>query len=86
MSKFEYIDYFFNIVSACCESSQIKCRDRLIRNYEPQSISIVSIVAFIAVILFVDAAIGVLTPILADAKIGTKHIRLDAIGQGLPDC
>jgi hypothetical protein len=23
ISKFEYIDYFFYIVSACCESSQI---------------------------------------------------------------
>jgi S1-C subfamily serine protease len=46
--------------------------------------AIVPIVAFIAVILFVETTIAVLTPILADAKIGTKHIRLDAIGQGLP--
>ncbi len=49
-----------------------------------KALAIVPIVAFITVILFVDAAIGILTPMLANAKIRTKHIRLDAIGEGLP--
>jgi hypothetical protein len=49
-----------------------------------KALAIVPIVAFIAVILFVGAAIAILTPTIADAKVRTKHIRLDAIGQGLP--
>jgi hypothetical protein len=49
-----------------------------------KALAIVPIVAFIAVILFVQTTIAVLTPMSADAKIRTKHVRLDAAGQGLP--
>jgi hypothetical protein len=48
-----------------------------------KALAIVPIVAFIAVILFVETTIAILTP-LANAKIRTKHIRLYAMGEGLP--
>lgn len=48
-----------------------------------KALAIVPIVAFIVVILFVGAAIAIL-PTIANAKIRTKHIRFDAMGEGLP--
>jgi hypothetical protein len=49
-----------------------------------KAFAIVPIVAFIVVILFVGAAIAILTPTIANGKIRTKHIRSDAMGEGLP--
>jgi hypothetical protein len=81
LSKFKYIDYFFYIVSTSCESSQIKCR--ILSNSELMNHK-VPIVALLAVILLVATTIAVLTPTLANAKIRTHHIRLYAMGEGLP--
>jgi ABC-type transport system involved in cytochrome c biogenesis permease component len=75
MPKFEYIDYFFYIVSASCESCQIYCR--ILSNWELMNHKALAIVPIVAVILFVETAKGdllLLTLMLANAKIGTNDI------------
>jgi hypothetical protein len=58
MPKFEYIDYFFYIVSASCESCQIYCRT----------------VAVILFVETSKGDLLLLTLMLANAKIGTNDI------------